>query len=92
LSANAFRSTYAIDESVLLAGPWDGSDHLTTNGTVTLYRADSTVVDMVQPDEPLRDAESLPVAIEPRPADRPGDFWKVLLLAVAAFAIYKLLR
>ena len=69
-----------------------GAEHPAPVLTVTLYRADSTVVDMVQPDEPLRDAESLPVAIEPRPADSAGNFWKVLLLVVAAFAIYKLLR
>jgi hypothetical protein len=25
----------------VLAGPWDGSDHLTTNGEVTLYRAEA---------------------------------------------------
>jgi CotH kinase protein/Lamin Tail Domain/Chitobiase/beta-hexosaminidase C-terminal domain len=38
--ASLFRATYGIDESILLAGPWDGSDHLGTNGTVRLYRAE----------------------------------------------------
>ncbi|HEX2749602.1 MAG TPA: lamin tail domain-containing protein, partial [Verrucomicrobiales bacterium] len=42
--ANSFRSTYGITESVVLAGPWDGSDHLSTNGKVTLYRAEASPV------------------------------------------------
>ena len=37
---NAFRAAYNIDASVVLTGPWDGSDHLTTNGELRLYRAE----------------------------------------------------
>ncbi len=37
---NAFRAAYGIDASVALTGPWDGSDHLTANGEVRLYRAE----------------------------------------------------
>jgi len=37
---DAFRAAYNIDDTVALTGPWDGSDHLTTNGEVRLYRAE----------------------------------------------------
>lgn len=37
----AFRSTYSIDAGVPLAGPWNASDQLGTNGDVILYRAES---------------------------------------------------
>ena len=41
--AAAFRATYGIGESVILAGPW-GSSHLGLNGTLTLYRAETPPV------------------------------------------------
>ena len=69
-----------------------GANHPAPVLTVTLYRPDSTVVDMVQPDEPLRRSESLPV---PEQATLPADsanVWKILLAVLAMFALYKLLR
>ena len=38
--APQFREAYGLDLTVVLAGPWDGGDHLRTNGKVTLYRAE----------------------------------------------------
>ena len=38
--ASQFREAYGLDLTVMLAGPWDGGDHLSTNGKVTLYRAE----------------------------------------------------
>lgn len=40
VKVEAFRAAYGIDASVALTGPWDGSDHLTTNGQVRFYRAE----------------------------------------------------
>ena len=57
--------------------------------STAIFRSDSTVVDMVQPDEPLRNSPSLPVA---EPPSTSGTLWKVLLAVVAAFVAYKLLR
>ena len=59
---------------------------------IALYRADSTVVDMVQPDAPLRRSDSLPVPQAPAPVEASGGFWKLLLVVVLGFALYKLLR
>jgi hypothetical protein len=42
--ADAFRAAYGLGAGVALAGPWDGSDHLTTNGEVRLYRAEPSPV------------------------------------------------
>lgn len=39
--ADAFRSAYGLGLSVVFAGPWDTGDHLSTNGKVTLYRAET---------------------------------------------------
>jgi CotH kinase protein/Lamin Tail Domain/Chitobiase/beta-hexosaminidase C-terminal domain len=38
--AASFRATYGIDTAVVLTGPWNGSDHLGTPGTVRLLRAE----------------------------------------------------
>ncbi|MGI8602786.1 MAG: lamin tail domain-containing protein [Verrucomicrobiales bacterium] len=42
--ANAFRTAYGIGFSVVLAGPWDSGDHLSADGQVVLYRAETPPV------------------------------------------------
>ncbi len=53
--ADAFRAAYGLDGSVGLTGPWDGGDHLTTNGEIRLYRAEPS---------PAGEPEFIPLTLE----------------------------